>query len=965
MLARPIMKNLLVAFCMLCFSPALLAQGRLALPQIVNYNSDHYKGSAQNWDMAQDAKGMLYFANSDGLISFDGNNWELHPLPNRTVARSIAIDARQRIYVGGQDELGYFYPNKQGLLQYHSLVALIPQEEQRFADVWDIIVDREEVFFRSINQIMHLKDGKFRIYKPSTEWVFLAKTPEGIIGQIAQKGLMRFENGYWKPYAAHPILQSNTVTGMVPLKNDTLLLGTLKGGLYYLHKGELSPCDFPINHTFTQARINSMSALGHETLAIGTNSAGIFIVDSKGKLQQHFVHQEGLQRNNIRHLFADKNKNLWAALEGGIDFIATNSAIKYIFPDRSNLMSSYSIKIFDRKLYVGTNTGLFYTPLIVADNDFSLTKADFSAVEHTAGQVWNLEEVNGELLMGHEEGGFHIKGGTAHRFFGASGVWLYQPLSHVYPVKAIVTGSYTGLQGLQFDKGQFQSMGHIGAFYESLRFLVYEESERVLWSSHPYRGVFRIALSPDLKEIDSIKTYTASHGLPSLLHNHAFLIKNKLAIATVDGIYGYNPKTDRFEPDPLFYPKFKGMNLQYLKEDQYGNIWFSSHKKLGVIDFSAPRKNELFRVVNFSEIDGKIMGGYEAVYPYNKENVFIAANTGVIHLNYEKYVKNIHAPDVLLSLVRVTDRKKQDSVLYGGHAAAEMDVPKLPYTSDSFRFAFTTTNYEQGESMEYRYKLEGFEGEWSPWEKKNEKDYTNLPAGNYVFKVMSRSNSDNESAISTYAFTIRPAWYLHPASLTSYVLLALLLIILLFLWQKRKLLQQHEAQLYLNQLELDKKEKEVVRLKNEKLENEIDFKNSELTMMTLNLIQKGEVLNKIKEVIFSLKKKEDPEESETHIRHLLRLIRNVERTNDDWDHFTTHFNHINEAFFRLLKERYPDITMTEQRLCAFIRMNLSSKEIAQIMHITIKGVEVGRYRLRKKLKLDSEVNLYEFLSMQK
>lgn len=101
------------------------AQAPLALPQIINYSYGQYKGGIQNWDVAQDANGILYFGNNDGLLSFNGRFWTIYHLPNFTVVRSVEVDAHNRIFVGGQDEAGYFFPDAHGVLTYHSLIGLV------------------------------------------------------------------------------------------------------------------------------------------------------------------------------------------------------------------------------------------------------------------------------------------------------------------------------------------------------------------------------------------------------------------------------------------------------------------------------------------------------------------------------------------------------------------------------------------------------------------------------------------------------------------------------------------------------------------------------------------------------------------------------------------------------------------------------------------------------------------------
>src|SRR5690606_13437249 len=198
----------------------------------------------------------------------------------------------------------------------------------------------------------------------------------------------------------------------------------------------------------------------------------------------------------------------------------------------------------------------------------------------------------------------------------------------------------------------------------------------------------------------------------------------------------------------------------------------------------------------------------------------------------------------------------------------------------------------------------------------------------------------------------------------SYMLYVGLLLVFIF-WllglQRKKLKERYRDELHVRQLEIEKKEKEVIKLRNEKLEAELGFKDKELANLTMNIIQRGEVLRKIKDNVSQTMNRLEDKEGQQNFRQLIRLIRSAERTNDDWDKFNAHIHHANENFFLRLKEHHPDLTANELKLCALLRMNLLSKEIAQLMHVTVKAVEVSRYRLRKKLKIDSEINLYDYL----
>ena len=124
------MKKLLT-FILILFTHQL-SQAQIGIPQINNYNNFDYKGGTQNWGIEQDSNGFMYFANNEGLLTYNGKFWNLYTLPNKTVLRSIKIDNSGKIFVGAQDEIGYFYPDKNGVLKFQSLTNSTPAAEKQF-----------------------------------------------------------------------------------------------------------------------------------------------------------------------------------------------------------------------------------------------------------------------------------------------------------------------------------------------------------------------------------------------------------------------------------------------------------------------------------------------------------------------------------------------------------------------------------------------------------------------------------------------------------------------------------------------------------------------------------------------------------------------------------------------------------------------------------------------------------------
>jgi hypothetical protein len=449
------------------------------------------------------------------------------------------------------------------------------------------------------------------------------------------------------------------------------------------------------------------------------------------------------------------------------------------------------------------------------------------------------------------------------------------------------------------------------------------------------------------------------------MKNYAYRIKNRVVIATEKGIYEYDEATDKFAPSPLLFGILGAVPVNYLTEDKEGNVWFVSNKQVGVIDFQKTNGQTPYCVIYFPELRGKTVGGFEFIYPYNNENIFIGSEKGVYHLNYKKYLHASHQPpNVLIGLVKAKDNT--DSLIYGGHNTTALQNAQLPHRYNNFHFEFSSTTYEQENGIEYTYQLTGFDKNWSEWTTKTEKEYTNLPYGHYTFKVKARNNLGVESQPTTYSFYVQPAWYQTWFAVAFYVLLLAGVIYLIYKRQKRKFAAQQlthqkeqEHLRYMHQLELDRNEKELIALQKQKLEADVQYKNKELASATMHLVERGKVLSKIKdELMQALKKTETPA---TPFKRVIRLLDDAESNDEDWEHFSTHFDQVHSNFLTIIKNRFPKLTPTDLKLCAYLRINLSSKEIAQLMGISVRGVEISRYRLRKKLALAQEVSLFDFL----
>ena len=950
----------------LLFPLTILGQNTIGLPEVINYNKQTYNAGLQSWDIKQDKDGIIYFANNEGLLSFDGTYWNLFPLPNKTIVRSIEISNDNKIYVGGQDEIGYFLPDKNGRLTYYSLTKLIPEKERLFGDVWNIISVNNNIFFQTTYKIFKLTNQAVAIYTAKMEWSYLGFANGKLLAHDFSSGLMIYQDNVWKPVVQkNDLPATDPVTAILPFQKDSIVITTLKSGIYLYTAGTISKLKLSNDALFYNDRIYTATLVNKSKIALATTNNGVYIIDINGNVIQSFSKNEGLQNNNVLSIFPDRQNNLWLGLDNGIDFIAYNSAIKHISPNFQN-GSGYTAIIYNNTLYTGTSNGL-YSVALQKETDLSFCKANFNLVPNTKGQTWSLATINNELLLGHHEGAFLINNNVAQPISKEKGVWNFLPVSDIFPTTKIIAGNYIGLSYFNYDNGKFSPGEKIPGFEESSRFITKDNAGNI-WVSQPYHGIFKITKSAN--EEYQITTYTDKNGLPSTLNNHIYKIKNEVVAATEKGVYTLNTKTNIFEPAPFYKKIFGNQSLRYLKEDAAGNVWFVHEKTLGVVDFSEKEP----AIIYISELTDKILSGFEFIYSVNNENLFLGSEKGFFHINYKKY-REIK-PELKVQVRSVLITNKKDSLLFGGYFSAvnekqeqlKEQIPSISYQWKTIRFAFSSPLFDYQSNLEYSFKMNGYDDNWSEWSKRTEKEYTNLKAGRYTFNVKVRNNLGNESQIATYSFKIRPPWYQTNLAKILYVLLAALIVFFIYHFQKKKFIlqqQKHEDEqqqlLYIYELEKDKSEIELMNLKNQNLESEINFKNSELASSAMHLVKKAELLTKIKSDLSQVIKTVENTQAKEEVKKIIRSLNNDESMDTEWDNFSMHFDKVHSDFLAAVKEKYPDITPNEHKLCAYLRMNLSTKEIAQLMNISVRGVEISRYRLRKKLKITSDINLFDHL----
>lgn len=962
------MRSFIILFCVLfsVFSDQLFGQDLLGLPLVYNYSKSMYQGGSRTWDIKQDSHGIMYFGNSEGLLTFDGRYWRTFSLPNHTNIRSIWVGANDRIYVGGQGDFGYFERSLQSGLTYRSLKNLIPVKYRNFADIWNTVGVGQSVFFRGNDVIFELKGQHIQVHRAATEWSFMGQSEGILYAQDRENGLLEFRDNRWTPYITNLPFKDVKIAAMMPFEKGRILLSTLNNESYVLQDRKLTRLN---TQDWDRSYTPSLMRIDDSTFVVGNAKDGCHIRNMAGNTIQRIGVREGLQNKNVTTVFVDQQKNIWVGTDNVISVISYGSAIRYLRPNMENDVTGYSSLIFHNTLYLSSSNGVYYADIKSGLIDQSRAPTVFSLFRGSdAGEAWRVEQLNGYVLLGHNKGLFQIMDHGIKPLSKGIGTWKILPLNVVYPIKESLVGTYQGLELLQFQNGVFSSGGRLRGPSDSFRFLEQDENGTI-WASHPYRGIYRIMLSPDKKSYHA-ELYSSKNGLPADYQNYVFKIKNQVVFATEKGLYHYDYVSKRFVPSEQF-AAFKDLTIRYLKDDQDGNIWFCTNKVVGVGKFDV--KNETYQLINFPEIEGMNTSGFEHIYSFDRNNVYVGAEKGAIHINYDKYLKQSAKPKVILSQIVATGRG--DSLIFAGffsntlqleQMAAKDSMLQLPAVFNSFRFSFSSPSYGIHQHLEFSYKLLGYDENWSTWTPQSEKSYTNLQDGRYTFLVKVRNNLNQESSVAEYSFVVLPPWYKTLWAKIGYFLFAtfgVLGLIRLRKIEQHKQQLKHEKQLkqlrYIHQLEIEKNEKEIVKLNNEKLANEVLTKTKELASTSMQLLENSGALIKVRDELAKLDMGND---EDSNLKRINSLLKDIEKNSANWNQFASHFDELNDGFLNKLKEKHPGLSRNDLKVCAYLKLHFTSKQIAQLQNITVRGVEIHRYRLRKKLEIDTDLSLNDYLN---
>ena len=764
------------------------------------YSPTEYKSGTQNWCIAQDNRGVMYFGNALGVLEYDGDSWRLIRVDNNSTVRSLAFDDNNTLYIGAYGELGYLLPDKTGNLYYNSLKHLIDSTKQYFAEVWDIHVFSDTIFFLTDKYVFRYYNHKMDSWESNKKNFYLSyKIQDNYYLLELEKGLQRFEKNDFVLIPKGEFFKDKRIHNIIPV-DDNLLICTRNKGLYLYNNennkvtiqsfDQISSKTRKLNDYFIENIFYHGITITDSLFALSTVSGNILIVNNQWDVVD-IINRETIGiKSSIHYLFHQRN-SLWLALDNGISKVEIFSPYRYWNDDKGLSGTFTDIARLNDYLYITTSSGIYYTNS-KRTSDFQINQ--FKPVEGTFEQSWGFlyyqppgsdlldERIRDrsisnlittpktKLLVSTTRGLFEINGNHAKLISNYKSIFLsYQ---YQKDPNYLFLGLDDGIVMLSYNNGKWIDHGYQYNVEGMVR-NIGEDTLGNLWFSSNYKGVYKVD-NPveDKSEIQDIEFFDTSNGLPTVKSVGIEFYKDTLFFYSQFELFTFNAEQKRFEKYIVSQPSDEEKEEQVLFIDSLSP--YRIYKKALTLEY---------------------------IIDAEDPSIWFGSTLGVCRYLNNPLANYVDVKPVLIRKVNIND-----SLIYSGTNYKEVNDSKLlhcanpkvdintilEYQDNSLTFFFSSPFYEDEKNNEYSYCLEGFDNKWSDWTKERKKEYINLREGDYTFKIKSRNIYQIETDVSEFTFSILPPWYRSFSALIGYIVLGIVIIIFVVKLYTYRLLKEKD-----------------------------------------------------------------------------------------------------------------------------------------------------------------------------
>jgi serine phosphatase RsbU (regulator of sigma subunit) len=803
-------------FFILCFNGLHAQVNRYGVPVVVNYPPGITQGSEQNWTIVQDKRGIIYVGNDDkGVLEYDGSAWRSIPIANNSIVRSLDCSDEGTVYVGAVAEIGYLAPDLSGNLEYNSLLHLLDSAGRSFSDVWKTYCVEEKVYFHSQKYVF--------LYLPQKDTIHVIDNEKHVLFGFYENG-----NYYTGGYSMGLILlqgdttmtlapggefyQGKDIFGLCSYDDEHLLIGVTGEGLslYNTTSGSVDSlfATPQTNRFLNQNFLTNLRRLSNGDFIASTNSGGVAVIDRNGALKEVVSKSQGLQDQTVYSTYQPEGNypfsHVWTAMSIGVGKISFNSAIRKFTEDIGYQGLIHSINSIGDHIFIGTSNGVYR--LTDIDNI-----ATFQKIGTTNRKVWDLEKFNlqngEEVLLAIGEDGLmqiHENGkiiDLKELFFEDMDeedkvFWGYCLLRDPFRPNRVYLGRESSVTALSYSEGKWRQEFSVDRLKDEIRSMAMVEKDR-LWFGTKLAGPgFIYPLNENANKL----FFSENEGLPETADNSVFRLGNEIVIGTTSGIYRPTVQNDSvyFVADSVINKYLpEGINsILNIYSSSPDYIWLSfenSHHGWMIACLEPdPQSGWVLTTKPFLGLENFSTDAFHSV---DKKNVWFSKSNILYYYNNDVEFRE---GDFRALIRRIT--VDEDTVIYNGAHPHKVNrdkltlgsrqdpdmIPSIQYSKNNIEFRWSAPYFEFENQLEYSYYLEGFSRGWSEWDDELYQDFTNLPRGNYNFRIKARNVYHDESIEDFFSFVILKPWYLTFVAFMLYVIVAVIIVyVIIALYTKR------------------------------------------------------------------------------------------------------------------------------------------------------------------------------------
>ncbi|MDQ1352087.1 MAG: hypothetical protein QG657_2393, partial [Acidobacteriota bacterium] len=809
-------------------------KGDAGFKYLRNYNYREYEHQPQNWGIAQAPNGIIYVANNGGVLEYDGVSWRIIGVPdNNKPVRSLTIDPSGTVFIGGKGDIGYLAPEANVSLRYISLLDQLNGDQKNFSNVWRTHVTNEGIYFVSSEFLFRWnpESKQMKVWPSSQRFLYSFIDRGRLYIHQAKTGLMQMNNDSLEILPGTEIFsdEKERIIMVVPYNPNApydtdanspmLLIGTLLKGFYLYDCNVKTTRPFPTeaDDYLKKNTANHGIHLSSGDFALATKLGGLVVMDPKGKLKYIFAKSYGLQDDNVKYVFEDKQGNLWLCLEKGV------SKIEYVSPltvhdERSNLsgLAAVVLKHHD-DLYVGATNGLYYLEIPLK----------FKQVPGITSNCWSLLSAGNTILAATSGGVFSVDKNIPQKISDRPS-YILLPSQH-FPGRTWC-GTNRVLIALSSKNGRWQEERRFENIGQEIRSIAEDEKGNV-WLGTLTGNIIQVGFSHSIDQ-PVVTLFSSTQGLPG---GEVYITQaaGHVICATGNGIYRFDEANKKFIPDftlgYLFAGGTNGKAVFRIAEDKNKSIWFHSESR----NYRAiPRQGGSY-IIDAIPLLRIPTAQVNAIYPEpDGKNIWFASFEGLVRYD-TTFKKNYKQGfQTLIRKVLTNDKLIFDGFKNKSSQVANSPFPIFQYPERNLRFEYAAPFFEAEIESQYRCILEEYDHGWSTWNKEPKENYTNLDPGVYTFRVQARNVYEYEGSEDTFRFKILPPWYRTWWAYLLYGTAGLLSVFLFVQWRAGKL--KHEKQ-KLEQIVIERTK-------------EINNKNRLLEDQTLQLKDQSEKLKEMDKI---------------------------------------------------------------------------------------------------------------------